>query len=369
MSWVAVGVGVAGAATSLYSTVQGSKDAEKARKGLPQGTPADEFSERGINLRRYEAFPRILETRRDFDKQFLEADVNQLDRADSALRQRLEGDALPSVMRQREALFSRGVRDFNQQLGDQGGAFRQGLLAMSPELQRAGQGLEEEDEILKRLRADAIRRLDRGGDLSAEEIRDVEQQTNSAVGSRGRGAGAFGVGQLALNRVSARRAREAENIGYGYQAYGLGAESQRRNLAQASQFTSPFLNILSQNQQNAQQTAGTPLAQLMNSAAYARQATPEIPVFDPSMMSLESLRLGQGLGGAQLQQQAAQNQQNATAGLGGGLLSLGGSMYGAGGFGGGGNGAKANYSMPTSMGYQQYGSGSVPNYQYANPSF
>lgn len=311
----------------LSSRAQRNAGREAARRLASTASP-EEIAQRSVNVRRFEAFPRILETRRDFDNQFLAADLAQLERADSARRRILEDDVIPSISRQRRALLGRDVNDFNQILNQQGAGFRQGLLALSPSLGIAEEGLQRDEGLLSTLRGQAEADLALGSDLSQEDIRAIEQQTASAVGRRGRGAGAFSVGQLALARQGARDAREAQRRNFAANIFGLGGEAQRRRLAQSQQFTSPFLNLLSQSQQANRNLVGSPGQQLGQSRAIALQATPDIPAIDPSILQLESLRLGQGATAANLGQQANLAAANTLAGGFAGASAFGGNLAG-----------------------------------------
>jgi len=358
MSWAAVAVvGVAAVAgTSAYLASEAEEEGrEDATKKTENFGFAEEVSTRGINLRRYEAFPRILETHRDFDKQFFAQKAAQVERADSFRRRVTEEDIIPGIMRDREQMFAGDVKQFNQQLNQQGGAFREGLLNMSPELRSAGYGVQAQDALLAKLYGQAQDDLDRGGNLSAEGNRAVEQGTASAVGQRGRGAGAFGVGQLALNRESARQGREDRSRQFAGQVFGMGGESQRRNLLQASQFTSPFLNMLSQSQAANRQAAGTPSQAFTQNAQFAAHATPDVPVFDPNVMNLEQMRLGIATNNANAAIQGGVNRGQYIEGAGAAISSaftggMSGPIAGYGSAAAGSGGNSAAFSDPSTGG-------------------
>jgi len=309
---------------------------------LPQPATAEELSTRGINLRKDDAFPRILDTRREFDSQFLRADERQLQLADMIRRNMIEDDILPSISRQRADLNIRDIKNFNDILRSEGGNFRSGLLALSPELAGADTGFQQDLGLLNQLRAQASEDLALRGQLSGEDIRAVEQQTASAVGRRGRGAGAFGVGQLALNRQSARDAREAQRRNFAANTIGLGGQFQDRAQRQSDLFTRPFLNLLSQTQAANRGVVGTPEQALASSRSIAAQGTPNIPVVDPQLLQLEGLTFGGLSQQAQGKQDRADRFSNAL--IGGGIGQFGQSFQTFTGGSGGGGGLGSLFS-------------------------
>ena len=73
---------VIGAGATIGSGMMAA-DAQKDAARMGRLPPVDEDSEiaaRGINALRFDAFPRILETRREFDPEFLQADARQIGR-------------------------------------------------------------------------------------------------------------------------------------------------------------------------------------------------------------------------------------------------------------------------------------------------
>jgi len=310
---------IIGAAGSIGASLLGRQDAPS----IPATATPTELAQRGIGLRK-EIFPEMLDIRRRFDPQFLRADIRQTEIADQARRQMVEGDLIPSTARQRQALNLSDIRGFNELLRNRGEEFSSGLLRMSPALRMAQDSLRSDEGLLNQLRGQAGADLRLGGQLSPEDIRAVEQQTASAVGQRGRGAGAFSVGQLALNRQSARDAREMQRRQFASGVLGLGGQFDQRALSQSDRFTKPFLQQLSETQQANRQIIGSPAQQFQQSLLFAQQGTPEVPFIDPQLLQLESLRTGQGLGAAELRQKAAaQNQEALAGGLGGAFSILG----------------------------------------------
>ncbi len=256
-----------------------------SQRQLPELDPV-EISTRGINLRTDDAFPRILRGRREFDEQFLGADLRQVQSAftrDGGLRDILEGDIIPSIRRQRGELLTSDVAQFREAAPTFAGA-----EGIATELQ----GQTAEDLLL-------------GGQLSPEEIRATEQAISSATGRRGRGAGAFAVGQQALGRESARNRRRRIRRDAATRAAQLGL-----------QVAQPIRNIQAQNAQ----LIGSPLQQLSFNEAFARRSTPQFDVLDPIVSGLAQTRFG-----AEFSQAASQNQ--ARRNFGGELL---GSVLGAG---------------------------------------
>jgi hypothetical protein len=281
-----------------------------------------EISERGINLRTNDAFPRIMKGREEFDPQFAELDRAQLERAAIGQSDIQENIIAPSLGRQRSQFLGGDIEDINQFASP----FRDALLKLAPSLGIAEEGLQSDERILNMLRGQAESDLALGGDLSEQDIRAVEQGTASNVGRRGRGAGAFGVGQLALNRDAARRGRESERRGFAGGVFGLGGQQLQRRQSQAQQFSSPFFNAQAQNRQ----LVGSPLQHQGFAQQSALASTPQFPVFDPTVTGMAQNQFAFDKG---FQQQQKTARQNFFPNIIGGVIGAGTQIAGAGGFG------------------------------------
>ncbi len=292
---------------------------------LPKADDPREIARRGVDIRR-DLFPDILKLRSEVDPQFLEADRAQTQRAIDAQRNFLGGDILQSIRDQRGTLFRSDMEQFTDNLSRSASPFREGLLKVSPELQFSAQGVERDQNLLNILRDQLETDLPLQGALDARGRRAVEQATGSNIGRRGRGA-LFGLGQLALNTEEAERGREAFNLSKLFNTVSAGGQVDQRGLAVSDRFTSPFLNILSQNQAANRALVGSPLQNLQFAQQTARAGTPNIPVFDQSLLGLESLRLNQGLGQGKLDAAANQDRLGLFEGGFSGGLDLFGSIF------------------------------------------
>ena len=263
-----------------------------------RGINPSQVSQQGLDIRQ-RAFPQITNMRESFDKQFLELDQTQFERADSFKRNRIEDDIIPSLSRQREQLSDRDVNQLRK-LSD--------VFGGTENLTRILQGQAESD-------------LKLGGDLSAQDIRANEQQVGSATGRRGRGAGAFAVGQTALGRDQMRRQREAERRNFAGSAARLGLDVSQ-----------PIQDIIGRNAQ----IVGTPAQAFQQSDLFARASrTPDIPIFDQTLSGFEAQRFGiESAAREKALDRKAAATSDAMGGLGGLLSKL------LGGMGGGGKGGK-----------------------------
>ncbi len=297
-TWGAIGA----AGISLVGGVLASRG-QGGGAQQPGNVSDRELVQRGIAIRTQEAFPGIINARREFDPQFLGLNLRQARSAftaDDGIREQIESDIIPSQIRQRQALFGADV----DQLRD-----------VTP-------GLFGAQDIASQLQGQAQEGLALGRSLSPEEIRESQQAARSATGARGRGAGPFAVASEILGRNQFATQRESQRRQFAGQAAQLGV-----------QVASPFLNIQAANRA----LVGSPGQQLGFNAQFGQAATPNIPVFDPNVVNIaqQNQQVQSGLAAQSSQQQSGL--QNAL--LGGGLSSIGnifGSFAGGGGFGGGG---------------------------------
>ena len=192
-------------------------------------------------------------------------------------------------------------------------------------LRQQSQGFTGAERLQALLQQQAEDELALGGQLSNEEMRNVDQLTQQATQRQGRGAGAFNVGQLALGRQGAVDARKAQRRQFAGQTIGSGLA-----------VSNPLQRIMQQNTA----AAGSLPQRLGQTLQFADQNTVN---FDPINQNVANA--------AQAQFAADQAQYQADKSflpdLIGGGLSMAGSIFGgpAGGmlankiFGGGGGGA------------------------------
>jgi len=284
----------------------------------PQPRAASELADETIGLRRRQ-FPAILEQRAEFDPQFLQANLAQLQGAQGGISTLLQQQINPSLIQQR-GQFLGGDINLLERFGPQ---FREGLRGLSPALAGA-------QDITGTLQEQALSELQLGRSLSDEEIRESQQAARAATGARGRGAGRFAVGQEILGRNQFATQRQAQRRQFAGGAAQLGLQTSQAAI-------NPFLNILGASRQ----AAGTGAQQLGISGRLAGQSIREAPLLDPQLLGLESQRLGLESQQAQAQQQRGDAFSNAL--IGGGLSLLGGGFGGGSSFlSGGGGGLDPN---------------------------
>ena len=156
------------------------------------------------------------------------------------------------------------------------------------------------------LQQQAEDQLKRGGMLSQEQMRGVDQSTMGNVASRGRGAGAFGVGQLVLGRAGAIQANEDR-------ARQFAQQTQQGGLAMSN----PLQRIM---QQNAS-TSGSIMDRLRNVQGFGQQNTVD---FDPINANVSNIAQFNN----QMQQQQAQASASGFGDILGGIGSLAGTAFG-----------------------------------------
>lgn len=169
---------------------------------------------------------------------------------------------LPSLMRQRDKFnpqmmghaldqarlaqsglqgFGSGIsRDINQQRNIFSDNSIQQLRQQSP-------GFAGSERLQQMMQQQAEQGLRTGGNLNPEQMRGIDQMTQGAVASRGRGAGAFGVGQMALGRHSVLQANEdrARNFAQQTQQGGLNVSNPLQKIfAQSASTTGSFMDRL-----------------------------------------------------------------------------------------------------------------------------
>ncbi len=241
--------------------------------------------------------------RGEFDPQIIQGASEQLGRAQTGLRG-VQGGVTQDIISERGALGQASVDQLRQQSQGFAGAERlQGLLQQQAEDQ-----------------------LRRGGALSGQQTREVDQGVFSRLAGQGRGAGAFSVGQLALGRQGAIQANEDR-------ARQFAQQTQQGGLA----VSNPLQQIFAREAG----TAGTSFDRLRNIQGFGQQNTVD---FDPINQNVAGIA----------QQQFAQEQakfeadRNFLPDLISGGLSLAGSVGTGGlssllgGFGGGGGGGSQN---------------------------
>lgn len=203
-------------------------------------------------------------------------------------------------------------------LGALSGDISQGISANRSQLNRSdmdqfrqqSQGFAGAERLQAMLQQQAESQLARGGMLSGEQMRGVDQSTMGNVASRGRGAGAFGVGQMALGRAGAIQANEDR-------ARQFAQQTQQGGLAMSN----PLQRIMQQNTA----TSGSIMDRLRNVQGFGQQNTVN---FDPINSNVSNV--------AQFNNQMQQQQAEASAGgfsdLLGGAIGGGLKIAGAGGF-------------------------------------
>jgi len=199
------------------------------------------------------------------------------------------------------------------------------------QLRQQSQGFAGAERLQAMLQQQAEDELARGGQLSPEQMRNIDQLTQGATQRQGRGSGAFNVGQLALARHGAVQAREDRARQFAGQTLGTG-------LATAN----PFQRIQSQNAT----MAGGIGSRLQNAQGFAGQNTVN---FDPINQNVAQIA-NQNF---QAEQAKFEADRSFLPDLIGGGLSLAGNIFGgpAGGviagklgglFGGGSSGGGGN---------------------------
>lgn len=226
--------------------------------------------------------------RGEFDERMMSGALQQAGRAQTGLGA-LSGDISQGISANRSQLNRSDMDQFRQQ--SQGFAGAERLQAM--------------------LQQQAESQLARGGMLSGEQMRGVDQMTQGAVASRGRGAGAFGVGQMALGRAGAIQANEDR-------ARQFAQQTQQGGLAMSN----PLQRIMQQNTA----TSGSIMDRLRNIQGFGQQNTVN---FDPINANVSNVAQFNN----QMQQQQAQASASGFGDILGGVLGGGLKIAGAGGFG------------------------------------
>lgn len=292
---------------------------------IPPVTDSRTLVERGLDIRK-DNFPELLRIRGEFDPRFFNADASQVQRSQNFQEGLLRGDILDSIRRQRGDLLTSDTEQFTSTLSRQANPFREALFKLSPEFANVSQGVQRDQNLLDILRGQVTEDVQRRGELGPEELRAVQQATSSQVGRRGRGA-LFGLGQLALNQESAQRARESQRRNDAFSVLAAGGALDNRGLGAANFVASPFLNLLGQTQAANRSLVGSPLQSLQLATNFARSSQPNIPLFDPNLINLESLKQGQALNQASLQLDAGRSRADLIAGGFSGGANLGGSLF------------------------------------------
>jgi len=189
--------------------------------------------------------------------------------------------------------------------------------ASMQQFRQQNQGFAGAERLQQMMQQQAEAQLARGGQLSPQQMRSVDQMTQSATQRQGRGSGAFNVGQLALGRHGAMQANEDR-------ARAFAQQTQQGGLA----LSNPFARMQSMNAG----TVGSQLDHLRNTQQFAHQNT--VGDFNPLGGSLLSNTQFN-----QEQQSAFNTRQTKRSDdmIGGGLSVLGnvdfGNMFGGGGKG------------------------------------
>lgn len=128
-------------------------------------------------------------------------------------------------------------------------ALGRGVQAQQADMERVQAMQTDESEIGARLRQEAMRKMDQGGQLSPEAQREAVQAARQGFAARGMATGNAALGAELLNRDRFARQREFENLGFaqGVEAADLGRRTQNTLLGQqaATQNAQAF-NQLSQ---------------------------------------------------------------------------------------------------------------------------
>lgn len=226
--------------------------------------------------------------RGEFDEQMIGGALQQAGRAQTGLSG-LGRDVIGDMNQQRNLLSSNSIEQLRQQ---------------SP-------GFAGSERLQAMLQQQAESQLARGGMLSGEQMRDVDQMTQGAVASRGRGAGAFGVVQMAMNRQGAIQANEDR-------ARQFAQQTQQGGLAMSN----PLQRIFAQESAS----GGTFMDRLRNVQGFGQQNTVN---FDPINANVSNIAQFNN----QMQQQQAEASASGFGDILGGVLGGGLKIAGAGGFG------------------------------------
>lgn len=256
----------------------------------------------------------LLDLRAKHDPRMSQLAMDQMGRTQAGLRP-FQQQVISNIAQDRRTLSDDSIGQFREQA-------------------KGFAGAERLQAILQQQAEDELRR---GGRLSAQEARLVEQGTQGATQRQGRGSGAFNVGQLAVNRAGAMNQREAQG-----RQFAMGVQTQGLNLS------NPLSRIFAQDAG----TIGSSLDNLRNQQQFAQQS--QVQDFDPFG--------GQGVSQFNTGMQSGFNQRSSDFTsdiIGGGISSLNnlsglGGMFGGGGGGIGGVGG-GSFSGAGDIGSGQHG--------------
>ena len=261
----------------------------------------EELAQQEVGLQRIKN-QGLVDLRGDFNPQLNKLATDQIGRTQQSMSG-IGRDVIGDISRDRSSLNQASMQQFRNQ--------NQGFV-----------GAERLQEMMQK---QAQAQLARGGQLSPQQMRSIDQMTQGATQRQGRGSGAFNVGQLALGRHQVMQANEDR-------ARAFAQQTQQGGLA----LSNPFARMQSMNAG----TVGSQLDHLRNYQQVAQEST--VGDFNPLGGSLLSnTQFNQG-------QQSGFNQR-ATArsdDMMGGALGILGNVDFGGMFGGGGGGGSSipNYS-------------------------
>ena len=280
--------GVVGGLGGLF----GSEDEVK------QPTP-EELAQQTVGIRENIFLPALTRMRGQFNPQLAQQGIDQTNR------------------------IQQGLSGVNRNIASDIGQQRNMLGVSDADFLRSqSQGFAGSERLQAILQKQAEEELALGGQLSDEDLRNVQQGSQAASFSRGRGTGSFGIGQLALARQGATDARKAQRRNFAGQTIQSGLN-----------VSNPLQRILAQNTQ----TAGSMLDRLRNSQQFGQQN--QVQSFDPISGAVS------GISGFNTSNQQGFNQRQSERSddIFGGALSALGSLGGGGGFGGGGSGGMSSF--------------------------
>ena len=256
--------------------------------------------------------PALTRLRGQYNPQLNQLAVEQAQRAQQGLSPILS-DITGDISRDRGAMTRADMELFRDQSKGFAGAER---------LQALMQQMAEEELAL-------------GGRLSAEQERGVTQRSSADSARRGRGSGAFAVGQLALARQDAQQRLKNQRFGRGMQTIQSGL-----------QMSNPLQRLMGINAQS----AGTALDRLRNAQKFGDANTVK---FDPLNKEVS------GIAQSNFAQQSANYRasQAAKSDLLGGGMDLLGSIFGG----------EDGFSLPSWLGGDGDGDGSAKDLAGSEP--
>jgi hypothetical protein len=345
MSYVALATVVIGAGTAAYSANQQKKNT--AKQAETQRNTGSELSSLALSA------PDILELGQQFDAQAgqLQMDVNQASAEDAIKLYGMAGKRERRVTDLQRQADVEAVNRYGPRLQSYLEKLNPGWKLASDRLNTAVSQTGDQSPLLQSMNRDALRTdpnsiasrlyssaqsdLAQGGNLTADQMRAVQQDSRAAFSARGMLNGDSAAFDEILNLANARQARERERQAFAMnvlgqdRAYGLGV--QGANLAQQGQDNGLLLNAL-----QTQQAAMNPVLGIVNARtnvnpAIGAQLLGSGPRVAGQSAGLIGSLLGYGAGANDFNANAAQaaniSAANNQAALYGSLINTAGQAY------------------------------------------